>query len=109
MSELNWDFSAQIGTVLGSIRIARGLTQAELATLLSDELLKTVDADYIKRVEDNTEKISITRLGLFCYILQAKLSNVFKTAEELAEFECKSPGEQVRIIIEKIDNTLEGL
>ena len=115
MSDLNWNFSSQIACVLKALRVARGLSQEELAAMLAEELLansrrwnKAIDKDYIDRVEKGEENLSIVRLGLLCHLLQCKLSKAFKMAEKLADFECKSDATQLRIIIETIDDALDG-
>ena len=115
MSDLNWDYSSQIACALKALRVARGLTQEELATLLSDELLvrtrrwnKTINADYIKRIENCEEELTLKRLSLISHLLHCKLSKVILMAEELVDFECKSVEEQRRLIIEIIDDTLDG-
>ena len=77
------DFPVHLGSAIKVMRIARRLTQVELAASMTKLLGKTVTQSYVSKIESGASPGSFRRLGLFCIAMRCMPREVISVAEQL--------------------------
>jgi transcriptional regulator with XRE-family HTH domain len=74
-----------IGHALMVVRLHRGTTQIDLASQMSRALKTTVTQGYISKVEKGRDRVSWSRLAIFCKCLECLPGHLIALAEFLAD------------------------
>lgn len=90
----NWsDWKQSIGPAIQVVRIARRMTQADLAESLGQLISTNVDQSYISKVEARDGSISLERLCAVCEVLEFPPDRLFRLADEIVRDSLRSAEE----------------
>lgn len=111
LREIESDFeealSDCVGTALMVIRMHRGVSQEDLAELLTAGAGENVTQGYVSKVEKGRTRVSWERLALFCTHLRCKPSQVIDLAEFLAEEELRPDRDVVADLLRDTEKRLK--
>ncbi len=94
------DWKSMIGPTLQTVRVARRMTQNDVAEALSNLIGDQVDQSYISQVEKPDGSVSVDRLLALCEVLDMSPPKLFRLAARQFK-DSQKPPEQLRSIGEK--------